>query len=123
MYWTGIAVERNELPSTSNHAPARRFVKNNAKITTKIQTRGKHQAPTSKTMQSAAAERRAPYVFSGARTFLSAAACELEDGLDSPPRWNISRCCGQECPRSAKQVPELQLCVIMNFPGGSKRWR
>src|SRR6266571_1652297 len=40
------------------------------------------------------------YLFRGARTFLSAAACEPQHGVDSPPRWNVSRCCGQDCPRS-----------------------
>src|SRR5437879_13591881 len=57
------------------------------------------------------------YVFGGARTFLSAAACELEDGFDSPPRWNISRCCGQECPRSAKQVQGFQPCGALRIRG------
>src|SRR5437016_1273193 len=42
--------------------------------------------------------------FSGARTFLSAAACEPQHGVGSPLRRHVSRCCGQECPRSAKHV-------------------
>src|SRR5438046_1056478 len=45
-------------------------------------------------------ERRGRYVFSGARTFLSAAACEPQHGVESPLRRYVSRCCGQECPRS-----------------------
>src|SRR6266478_2026165 len=44
---------------------------------------------------------RRGYLFSGARTFLSAAASRLQYGLDSLPPFRVSRCCGQECPRSA----------------------
>src|SRR5438477_3145908 len=58
------------------------------------------------------AQSRSSYLFSAARTFLSAAAYELQHGLDSPPLWNISRCCGQECPRSAKHVGSSALRTI-----------
>src|SRR5437870_1309327 len=40
-------------------------------------------------------------VFSGARTFLSAAACSVQVAPASHSTTQFASCCGQECPRAA----------------------
>src|SRR5882724_4799998 len=41
------------------------------------------------------------YMFSGARTFLSAAVFKGHRSSNRAGGWRVSACCGQECPRSA----------------------
>src|SRR5260370_2133298 len=61
------------------------------------------------------------YLFSGARTFLSAAASGRQYGLDSPPPFRVPRCCGQECPRSALNTYGA-LARCDEGPGGVSRF-
>src|SRR6266566_7176705 len=50
-----------------------------------------------------------PYLVSGSRTFLSAATSERRFGPDWEDKTAKSRCCGQECPRSALNTYSHQM--------------